>query len=810
MLAAASCAKNVNWDEVSPVAGQDGITLKFSSGALTKATVKGVDNENRVFQIDYFIFPLDSTGTNGELCVKAETEYLYSGHIDVAEAQALALEYEETIEDADNVFAQIFPNGATKAKVFAVANYVDQFGANNDMASVNTTIPTDVKTWKGLHALEVGPTFFYDDQDPNFLLRWPRVMQPTTPEAPEGDEEFVDQGDLFFVMTGEAVLEFDPKTGAAADVPLKRLASKITVDFTYETVVEEKESGDITWVPQPSGAETRVYLSNAIEHTTLGGPLTRAYVADSWGTATKPLGNGTRDIFEYAYDFMNDIPADADGKKVAHYYTYPINVAEGDDNQPYLKLVLPWYGYKWVGEGDRPATVDPEVPGWQMYKQKEVYYKIVLPRETIKDPNYIYEFSVTVNIIGSDREIKIIGEEYVVKDWLTKDPVSSNVATGRYISLDIPKDEYDMYVDEIDINFVSSGTVIPIVKEIYQLNYSTETPSRDYFMQNNEVTATNALMTAKKITATDIEGWVSIPENSSYLKINHEMDNEMRIRNAQGQLVKNTAFDMAPYVFVVTLHLEAAGDDISFDRTVTITQYPPMFITARTNTNYSHSDNNDDYGYIFVNSQTQNHNNANWYVVRGLDGNNKNPNMYLIRTSVLGDSFDYIIGDPRESNYSTSLGFTPGTGAWTESTGNHQLTYYYPTRTDTDSKKIIAPLFRVASSYGVCGNAISSAEARYRCASYQEDGYPAGRWRVPTASEIEYIATLSANGFIPTLFNVGGTYFSASGAVSIGNNGNVTETTSNNAFVRCVYDEWYWGSDRLADINVFTWGDRLR
>ena len=90
MLAAASCAKNVNWDEVSPVAGQDGITLKFSSGALTKATtVDGVDNENRVFQIDYFIFPLDSTGTDGKLYVKAETEYLYSGHINVAAAQAL-------------------------------------------------------------------------------------------------------------------------------------------------------------------------------------------------------------------------------------------------------------------------------------------------------------------------------------------------------------------------------------------------------------------------------------------------------------------------------------------------------------------------------------------------------------------------------------------------------------------------------------------------------------------------------------------------------------------------------------------------
>ncbi len=809
LLAAASCAKNVNWDEVSPVAGQDGITLKFSSGALTKATVNGVDNENRVFQIDYFIFPLDSTGTDGELYVKAETEYLYSGHINVAEAQALALEYEETIEDADNVFAQIFPNGATKAKVFAVANYVDQFGANNDMASVNTTIPTDVKTWKGLHALEVGPTFFYDDQDPNFQLRWPRVMQPTTPKAPEGDEEFVNQGDLFFVMTGEAVLEFDPKNGAAAEVPLKRLASKITVDFTYETVVEEKESGVITWVPQPSGAETRVYLSNAIEHTTLGGPLTRPYVADSWGTATKPLGNGKRDIFEYAYDFMNDIPADADGKKVAHYYTYPINVAEGDDNQPYLKLVLPWYGYKWVGEGERPETVDPKVAGWQMYKQKEVYYKIVLPRETIKDPNYIYEFSVKVNIIGSDREIKIIGEEYVVKDWLTKAPVSSNVATGRYISLDIPKDEYDMYVDEIDIAFVSSGKVIPIVDELYQWNYSGTTPTKDYFMQGGEVTATNALMTAKGVTAPQIQNWVTIPENASYLQINHAMENDINVDPI-------SKFDAAPYVFKITLHLEAAGDDESFDRHITITQYPAMYIEAETNSAYP----GNNYGYVYVNGQ-QNTTTESWYNVSGLSGTNANPNMFVITSTILSDP-DMILADPRTTTVQN--GYNGGNNNWSPSqnsmyeTGNRRLTYYYPTDASSTAAQKVSPKFRIASSYGKT-YPVSRENAWQRCASYQEDGYPAGRWRIPTSAEVEYVVNLSANGFMDVLFgsprtsNTNTNYWTASGYITVNN---YTETvtphegnTTGSVYVRCVYDEWYW-SDKASDRTDSIWGDRLR
>ena len=228
MLAAASCSKNMNWDEVTPVAGQDGITLKFYSGKMdTKATVDGENNENRVFQIDYFIFPVDSTDIDGNPAVKKATEYVYSGHIDAT--NEMAITYTETITDADGVFNQIFPNGATKAKVFAVANYVDKYGANNDMEEdPNTTIPEDAKSWGDLHALEVGATFFFDDKDPDFLLRWPHVL-------------LTDSDDLFFVMTGEADLTLDPKTGSTADVPLKRLASKVTAKFTYDNFREEKK-----------------------------------------------------------------------------------------------------------------------------------------------------------------------------------------------------------------------------------------------------------------------------------------------------------------------------------------------------------------------------------------------------------------------------------------------------------------------------------------------------------------------------------------------------------------------------------------
>lgn len=304
LIAAVSCDRSLEFNDAQE-AGEQGLTLRFSCGDMaTRATVDGVSNENLIKQIDYFLFPVNSEGK-----VTDDTEYAYKGQF-TPEDNGLALQYEVTIEPEK--LTKIFPDGAKNAVVFAVANYVDKFGAAGNEAgtapaieSPVTTLPEDVKTWKDLHELEVGPTFFKDggvvDADNEFLLRWPRVMQP-------------DEQALFFVMTADSVnvnLNTAGQYAIDAEIPLKRLASKVTVDFEYENYVETKHKADgdevIAWVPQSEGEEARVYLSNGIEHATLGGPLPadHEYVADGWGSATKPLGNGTRDLFEYAYDFID-------------------------------------------------------------------------------------------------------------------------------------------------------------------------------------------------------------------------------------------------------------------------------------------------------------------------------------------------------------------------------------------------------------------------------------------------------------------------------------------------------------------------
>ena len=148
------------------------------------------------------------------------------------------------------------------------------------------------------------------------------------------------------------------------------------------------------------------------------------------------------------------------------------------------------------------------------------------------------------------------------------------------------------------------------------------------------------------------------------------------------------------------------------------------------------------------------------------------------------------------------------------------LKWYYPTEKSTRTENMLAPSYRVASKFGGTeyGGSyfkdLSKEYAEYRCAGYQEDGFPAGRWRLPTKAEIHFIAQLSAKKAFEFLF--GDTvYWSANGAVQV-NKGNVTNSSATTALLRCVYDSWYWDKvdglegDPRHDPEVFVWGDKER
>ena len=224
-----------------------------------------------------------------------------------------------------------------------------------------------------------------------------------------------------------------------------------------------------------------------------------------------------------------------------------------------------------------------------------------------------------------------------------------------------------------------------------------------------------------------------------------------------------------------------------------------------------------------------------WLQWRTVNFTGGNRNMYNITVSVLPPDSEvtdenkrFVIGDPRTlevdnlnngvgekgeggvvDNFGLvnpegqteaeqyDLGYKPvfSDGEALYGTSPRKLEWYHPADGSDRTKKMIAPSFRVASKFGGMefGRADIKAATR-KCATYQEDGYPAGRWRLPTYAEISFIASLQGQKNFVVLFG-NTTYWSAHGAVTVDNNNHKTTLSTDltqSALARCVYDSWYW------------------
>ncbi len=214
------------------------------------------------------------------------------------------------------------------------------------------------------------------------------------------------------------------------------------------------------------------------------------------------------------------------------------------------------------------------------------------------------------------------------------------------------------------------------------------------------------------------------------------------------------------------------------------------------------------------------------------------------KTLWTGNTYSWYVWDGNQissSNSVTCRGFTNARAISTNNT--RSLSFYYPTLEDDAHKMMIAPKFRICSSYGGTTWILNRELARRRAAAYQEMGYPAGRWRLPTFGEVAFIMDLAAQYKIPRLFGTRTStwwYWCAQGLVCVPSkqSGKTNATLPDDADfelptystaranangardcqrARFVYDEWYWGESDLphtgtigsADcVYTFTWGDK--
>ena len=67
---------------------------------------------------------------------------------------------------------------------------------------------------------------------------------------------------------------------------------------------------------------------------------------------------------------------------------------------------------------------------------------------------------------------------------------------------------------------------------------------------------------------------------------------------------------------------------------------------------------------------------------------------------------------------------------------------------------------------------------------------------------------LCAKGALPISLFGGGVYWSATNSYNVSTGlGSITVNGDDDAFLRCVYDDWYWGSEQLTDRTKYMWGD---
>lgn len=527
--------------------------------------------------------------------------------------------------------------------------------------------------------------------------------------------------------------------GESATVDLTRAMAKVTLKVTAAEEITD-ENG-VTYTPDFTNMS--VTLVNAATKTQLDDNY-RPTGNDYTGVTQKYVMNG-----EGAYVH-------------APLYSYPNPEADAttERQNAYLQLRLPWLMEGGTGQ-----------------QAGNYYYTIPITANHVAnmERNHYYDVSVDVKVLGSldPNDMVELTPNIFIRDWFDMQ-LSSSIDKFQYLVLE--EDSTTLYnVTDYANPYVSSSEIeSATILSVKYVDYSSENFS--------DVT----------MTAENPRGHVSeyVYDNFSYYTRGIDPENEtITFHHAI-----NTDIMYAKRVITIEVKNKEG-----ISRTWVITQYPEMYIEGERNQSKGGHNR-----FVYGVSETESDGesivrNDSWDSLGGVYGydygdTNNNPNQYTIYVTA---NSPYAIGDPRSSASVSAASLNISQKG--DYKGN-TLKTYYPTR-GREVANMIAPAFKIASSWGKTLD-ISFARAKERCASYQENGYPAGRWRVPTEAEIAYVISLSEDNKIPKLFDEG--YWCSSGTVY--------GSSDDAAAVRCVYDVWYWGEGKEGDAannyESFYWGSQ--
>ena len=622
------------------------------------------------------------------------------------------------------------------------------------------------------------------------------------------------QGNFVMQSNPEKLATVVLKDGAATgSIPMTRVAAKLQIYLNVPDtlhVYNKDGSGFAVWKSDRS--HMSIVFNNGLMDYTLNGKDTShpdSSFYNSMQVDMHKYATMTRNAVDYDYSHTP-------------FYSYPFSWKETDTHVPTFIIAVPW------------SKLNPGT-GSDTYGTPEITYYQVHPNMLTGklQSNYFYRMYMKIETVGSTDNttpVDITPSGYRIQPWgevkvNTHKDVTGDLYRYTYLVVD-PTSVVLNNTSTTTLHYTSSSALTKDTK-ITKVEYNSyETPGQ---------------VTHHTLTADDL---AKLTTNR------YELD----YTSTPGQIRFTHNVDDGTYA-AKTITIQVANDD-GLSELVTITQYPAIYMHTFVGDNafvdgyFSHvADPASSIGDAISNRYSSGYyNSVNYGNIRTSGGsyytyyqNTQNVTVPygsmvkalaqtsggIVNNSITeitvtsfnsnngfyeanGTKYYYQIGDPRtNANYSSS-DLQP---YLTKQEYDNYYGVYWLTLTSwgdnaakikkaSNTKTIIAPQFFVSSGWN-SSTSVTFANAQKRAATYQEAGYSAGRWRLPTEAEIMFITARQREGVIPVLFAMDSSsnYWASSGRLY--RNGQFYDASSNaQGYMRFVYDTWYWGAT-AGDVNYY-------
>lgn len=792
--------------------------------------------EQQMQTVDLFFYP--ANGTDG-------------GPVKTHHIENTAHDTKHTISLSDEEFQALFRVEKTAdgtCVVYAVVNVPEKDFAASGISDKNAATPADLKKIKA-----------------------------TTPSFAA---EFKGGLAMFSSKGAGDVISYDATSKkATGTIHLKNLAAKIDLLVNFEPDVEGVDPNGSSQVSQKwnveknSGIPTaEVHILNGVQAVVLGGFDKSSLDAEKDYYSIRYNDDYTRGV--KALDDAD--PAFGYNGKTwyatsAPYYSYP-NVWEDSPLEQHRTSLL--LKVDWLPEDAADPSEDDVLT---------TYYNVPLALDANElESNKYYRVKVNINTLGGQNfgEPLTLEGSWEVLDW-TETSLEADLRELRYLEVNQTQTDQDGTVYTAVVNGAEGIVTIPfdsshevavrdVTVEYMTFDGADQEGSSVSMKYNNAGTFKKTPLTASVFERQSLNQLLTNDWQGAYIdNVNKNITVKYPIGGPGESSSNYYPLTDGKYLYIsykITITLRHTDTDQDFENDViTIIRHPSIYVEGEVNpgfnftwnqTSSSRDDASQDreggtwlgvldpvrlYGFVRINNES--YKNAQFGGLTGIvkqnftlspgnwfDNSSDLPIMYVVTATKLENTDDmagYHIKDPRvTTNEAENLG-----ASWTnaphyldgafdaESVG---LRWYYPTNGSTAEEDMyaISPKFRIASAFGIVTREMELDQAKRRCASYSEYGYPAGRWRLPTVGELKFVQMLSNRKLIPRLFNTNTDYVTAQGVYRFDGNGN-DSPNGTNGYVRCVYDDWYWLNrndgtpDNIddpygarSDHKIFIWGDR--